>query len=79
VVALIARQGIVPVAIGLVAGVAAGLGLGQVMRGLLFDVSPTDPLTIAATVGLLAGCGPLRDDRPGPARGTPRSADGAAG
>jgi putative ABC transport system permease protein len=59
VVALIARQGLVPIAIGLTAGLAAGLGLGQVMRSLLFDVTPTDPLTIAATLGVLAAVGLL--------------------
>jgi putative ABC transport system permease protein len=59
VVSLIARQGLVPIAIGLAAGLAAGLGLGQVMRSLLFEVTPTDPLTIAATLGVLAGVGLL--------------------
>jgi putative ABC transport system permease protein len=59
VAALIARQGLVPIALGLAAGLAGGLGLGQVMRSILFEVTPTDPVTIAATLGILLGVGLL--------------------
>jgi len=48
VVALVVRQGVGPA----VAGVLVGSGLawagGRVLRGLLFQVSPTDPVTLAA-------------------------------
>jgi predicted permease len=52
---LVARQGLVPIGLGLAAGLVAGLGLGQLMRSILFQVAPTDPLTIGATLGVLFG------------------------
>jgi len=43
-----------PVIFGLAAGVVVALLLGRTIRGLLFGVQPTDPLTIAGvTVALL--------------------------
>ncbi|HUK17255.1 MAG TPA: FtsX-like permease family protein, partial [Bryobacteraceae bacterium] len=39
---------------GMAAGVAAVLATSRVVRAMLFDVRPNDPLTIAATVALLA-------------------------
>jgi predicted permease len=54
---LIARQGLVPVAVGLAAGLALGLGVGQLMRSILFQVTPTDPVTVGATIAVLAGVG----------------------
>jgi ABC-type antimicrobial peptide transport system permease subunit len=41
--------------IGIVLGVAAALGLTQLLSRLLFGVRPTDPLTFAATALLLLG------------------------
>ena len=41
--------------VGLAAGVLGALALTRLMRGLLYGVSPTDPLTFAAIVVLLAG------------------------
>jgi putative ABC transport system permease protein len=38
---------------GAVIGIAAALGVTRVMRALLFETSPTDPLTFAAVVTLL--------------------------
>ena len=55
VAAMIARQGLVPIGLGLAAGLVAGLGLGQLMRSILFEVTPTDPVTIASTLGVLFG------------------------
>jgi putative ABC transport system permease protein len=51
---LIAWQGLVPIAAGLVAGVVGGLALGRLMRSILFQVSPTDPFTLALTLAVLA-------------------------
>jgi putative ABC transport system permease protein len=51
---LVLRQGLTPVILGLVAGVASSLGLGRVLRGLLFGVGLTDPLAIAGVVVTLA-------------------------
>ena len=39
---------------GIAAGLAAALGLTQLMRNLLFGVRPTDPLTYAGVAALLA-------------------------
>jgi ABC-type antimicrobial peptide transport system permease subunit len=66
VLALTARMGFPHVAFGLVAGLALGLGLAQVLRGMLFQVGPADPVTIAVTcaslaaVAVLALAGPAR-------------------
>jgi predicted permease len=51
---LVLREGLTPVAAGLVAGVAAATALGQAFRSLLFEVQPTDPLTLVAVSALLA-------------------------
>lgn len=50
---LVVRQSMTPVALGLAAGVAAALGAGRVLGSLLYEVSPRDPVAIAAVVGLL--------------------------
>jgi putative ABC transport system permease protein len=57
VVLMVARQGGVPVLGGLITGLAIGLGVGRLMRSLLFAVTPADPTTIAATLLLLLGVG----------------------
>ena len=51
--ALIVRQGMAPVVIGLLAGITAALLLGRAIRGLLFEIQPTDPVTIAGVAVLL--------------------------
>jgi putative ABC transport system permease protein len=49
---LFVRDGLAMSAIGAVCGLAAALALTRLMKSLLFDVSPADPLTyIAASVG----------------------------
>jgi ABC-type antimicrobial peptide transport system permease subunit len=63
---LVIRQGMAPVVFGLAAGVAVALLLSRTIRGLLFEVQPTDPLTIAGVsvillvVGVLACLIPAR-------------------
>ncbi len=54
ILALIARQALLPVAIGLAGGVAAALALARLMSGLLVGVPPNDPLTLCAAAVLLA-------------------------
>jgi ABC-type antimicrobial peptide transport system permease subunit len=54
VLGLIVRKGMVLVSVGLAAGVLIGVGGTQLMRSLLYGVSPADPLTLAATLLLLA-------------------------
>jgi putative ABC transport system permease protein len=50
---LVIRQGMFPVLIGVVAGLAAAIGLTRLMSTLLFEVSATDPLTLAVITVLL--------------------------
>jgi len=55
---MISRQGLVLGLLGIVIGGAVALGVTRLLRGLLYDVSPTDPLTfITACAGLLAMAG----------------------
>jgi putative ABC transport system permease protein len=53
VVRLVMRQTVMLTAAGLVMGVAAAAGLTRLMRTLLFEVEPSDPLTFAAGVFVL--------------------------
>lgn len=54
ILALVARQAVVPAGAGIVIGLLVGYGAGLVMRGLLAGVAPADPPTFAAA-GALAG------------------------
>src|SRR5579859_1170043 len=55
VLGLVLRQGLVPVAAGLIAGIATALGLTRLLKSLLYEVSATDPLIFGAvSIGLLA-------------------------
>jgi putative ABC transport system permease protein len=60
------RQGLVLVAIGLVAGIAASAFSARILTSYLFDTQPGDPSTLAAVAGafLIAGAvaclGPAR-------------------
>jgi putative ABC transport system permease protein len=56
---LVVRQGMTPVVVGLAAGVAIALWLGRIIRGLLFGVQPTDPLTISGVAAVLLLVGVL--------------------
>jgi ABC-type antimicrobial peptide transport system permease subunit len=58
---LIFRQGMLPLGIGLVAGLAAALALTPVLRASLVRVSPVDPITLALSMlvpvaAALLGC-----------------------
>ena len=48
VVAETVRRALVPVAIGIFAGLVGALALARGMSGLLFEVAPADPATFAA-------------------------------
>lgn len=56
---MVVRQGMMPVVAGMVAGVLAALLLGRALRGLLFEIQPTDPLTIAGVAAVLLVVGAL--------------------
>ncbi len=51
---LVLRQGLLPVAAGLTAGVVASVTLGRILGSLLFGVSAWDPTTIGVVVALLS-------------------------
>jgi putative ABC transport system permease protein len=52
---LVVGQGAVVTAIGVGVGLAAAVGLTRLMSSLLFEVTPTDPITFVAVSLLLAG------------------------
>lgn len=54
VMGLILRQVARPVMAGIVIGLAGALAVGRAMRGLLFNVEPTDPVTFIGSSALLA-------------------------
>jgi putative ABC transport system permease protein len=66
ILSLIVGHGMLLTSLGLGAGLAAALALARLMRSMLFGVSAHDPLTLAATmlilaiVALLACCVPAR-------------------
>ncbi len=51
---LVIRQGMTLVVLGVTLGVAAAFGLTRLMRGLLFEVGATDPLTFGLVAALVA-------------------------
>jgi len=54
VVRMVVREGMAPTVAGIAAGAVAALGAGRLMEKLVFGVSATDPLTLAAVSGALA-------------------------
>ena len=46
---MVSAQGLTLAAIGVVIGLVSALAATRLLRGMLYDVSPTDPLTLAAT------------------------------
>lgn len=59
VLSLVVRQGLKLIAIGLTVGLVLGVGIGRLMQGILYEVSGTDPLTLAGGILLLAAVGAL--------------------
>lgn len=53
VVALVLKQGMKLVLVGVAAGILMALGLGRVLQSLLFEVRPGDPVTFAVVALLL--------------------------
>ncbi|HEY2432203.1 MAG TPA: ADOP family duplicated permease [Vicinamibacterales bacterium] len=50
---LVFEEGLTPVAIGIAAGLAASLALGHAMSSLLFDVTPSNPVVMAAASAIV--------------------------
>lgn len=63
---MISRQGFVLGLAGVLLGVALAIGVTRLLRGFLYEVSPTDPLTLVVTclallgIATLASWGPAR-------------------
>lgn len=55
ILALMLRQGMTLVGIGLLGGLAAAVGLTRLMAGSLYGVQPSDPLTLLGVTVLLGG------------------------
>jgi predicted permease len=51
---LVFRQGSVSTVVGLGCGLAAGLGLAHLLRSMIINVSPVDPISIGVTIMVLA-------------------------
>jgi predicted permease len=56
---LILTQGMLPVAVGLVAGLAAAMALGRFLESLLFQVKPRDPATLTLALAAVLVVSPL--------------------
>ena len=50
---LVLRQGLAPVGIGIVLGTAGSIAVGRLMAGVLFGVTPIDPVSLAGAAGIL--------------------------
>lgn len=55
--ALVLRQGLLPVGLGLTLGLAASLGVNRLLGSLLVGVSPGDPLTLIVACAVLGAAG----------------------
>ena len=51
--AMVLRQSVSPVAMGLAAGLAGALGVGGLVASLLYEVRPRDPLVFGVVIGLV--------------------------
>jgi putative ABC transport system permease protein len=56
---LVVRQSLLPIAAGMIAGIAGSLGSGRLLQEFLYHVQPGDPQVIAMIVLLLIGVGLL--------------------
>jgi putative ABC transport system permease protein len=62
---MVVKQAVVLAVVGIVVGGAGALLLTQLMKGMLFQVEPSDPGTFAAVSGLLAAVAVLASGVPG--------------
>jgi len=54
IIGMVLREGPVLTVVGLAVGLLLGLGVAKVSASLLYGISPVDPVSIAATVAMLA-------------------------
>jgi putative ABC transport system permease protein len=59
VLAMVVRQGLALVAVGVVVGLGIAVALGGYLASLLYGVSPTDPLTLGGVTALLVAVAAL--------------------
>jgi hypothetical protein len=64
VMVLLVRQAMVPLAAGLVVSAVGSLALSQLMKSLLYETSPTDPLAYTIAAAVLLGIGALASAAP---------------
>ena len=50
---IVLRRGMTPVALGLLAGIAGACALGRLLRSMLYEISPGDPLTFVSVVTVM--------------------------
>ena len=50
---LVVRETLLYVGIGSAAGLLGALFTGRLVRGIVFEISPLDPITVVGTTGLL--------------------------
>jgi len=53
ILALVLRQGMIPLGIGLAIGLTASLAVNQLLKSMLVQVSPADPVTLLVASGVL--------------------------
>ena len=53
ILSLVFRQGLIPLGIGLAIGLSASLAVNQLLRSMLVQVSPSDPVTLVVASGVL--------------------------
>ena len=53
IVRMVVRQGMIPLGIGLAIGLTASLAVNQLLRSMLVQVSPSDPVTLLVASGVL--------------------------
>jgi ABC-type antimicrobial peptide transport system permease subunit len=53
---LVVRQGMMPAALGMMAGLLLSLGGGRLVGSMLYGVSSTDAVTFAVAIGLIGSC-----------------------
>ena len=56
---MVLGQGMRPVAAGLVIGIGAALALGRLLKAMLFEIRPADPLVLAGVVVVLGAAAAL--------------------
>ena len=59
VVSMVVREGLLMAAIGVLIGLVGAVALGRLLAGLVYQVSPTDPLTLGTVAALLLGVAAL--------------------